>query len=67
MAGYLGQCVEMMEVVKRYFDAAEELLQMKIEAQAVLPNGKMIDLFSLFLASVGLQPVLEGDIFYVRR
>lgn len=67
MPGDLCQRIKMREVVKRNLTPLEELLKMKIQTQASLPDGKMIDLPTFWLLWFGNQPVLEGDIFYVRR
>lgn len=67
MPGDLCQRIKMREVVKRNLTPLEELLKMKIQTQTGLPDGKMIDLPTFWLLWFGNQPVLEGDIFYVRR
>lgn len=54
----LGKRVKVVEIVERDLASAEELLEMEIEAQPSLPNGKMIDKLTFWLPRFGNQPVL---------
>ncbi len=58
MARYLCQGIKMVEVVKRDLATPEELLEMEVETQPCLPNGKMIDELTFWLPRFGDQPVL---------
>lgn len=67
MARDLSQCFKMAEIMERDLTTAKKLLEMEVEAEPGLPDSKMIDRLTFWLPDFGDQPVLEGDIFYVRR
>ena len=67
MSRDLSQCFKMAEIMERDLTAAEKLPEMEVETESGLPDSKMIDRLTFWLPNFGDQPVLEGDIFYVRR